>query len=283
MQRGTAALTFPVLLTDRQFFALAVVLYGASMVYSVFLWRRGFREDNRVNYFLLLAACVFHTVAMVRRGFSLERCPVNNIYEATTFVAWTIVAAYLVFGVWSRLRFLGAFASPVLFAMGVFALMPALDVRGPKPVFSGGFVSLHAALVLLSYGAFGLSSVAALMYLTQEHDLKFHKLRAILSLLPPIQRLELVIGRLLLTGFVLLTAGLSLSPFLLKQQHGVYFNSDPKIIWSLFVWGLYLVLLVTHWRFASGGRKFAWGALGGFAFVLLTFWGFNLLSNIHNP
>src|SRR4051812_36198485 len=99
---------------------LAVLFYGLSMMYSVFLWRKGFREDNRVNYFLLLTACAFHTSAMAKRGFSLQRCPVNNLYEATIFIAWTIVAAYLLLGSWSRLRFLGAFASPVLFTMGVF-------------------------------------------------------------------------------------------------------------------------------------------------------------------
>lgn len=98
------------------------------------------------------------------RGFRLDRCPVNNLYEAIAFVTWTIVATYLVIGMWRRLRFLGAFASPILCAIGVFALMPALDVRGTQPNFSNGWSSLHAALILLAYGAFGLSSVAALMY-----------------------------------------------------------------------------------------------------------------------
>ena len=49
------------------------------MVYSVFLWRKGFRQDNRVNYFLLLLGFIFHTTAMAKRGFSLKECPVNNL------------------------------------------------------------------------------------------------------------------------------------------------------------------------------------------------------------
>ena len=258
------------------------MLYGASMFYSVFLWRRGFREDNRVNYFLLLAALVLHTIAMVKRGFSLERCPVNNLYEATIFILWTIVASYLVMGVWSRLRFLGAFTSPVLFAVGVFALMPALDPPlGPKPNFGGGLTSLHAALVLLAYGAFGLGSVAAAMYLTQEHDLKFHKLRAILSLLPPIERMERVVGGLLVGGFVLLTAGLGIGSFTIKMPAGVPYFSDAKVLWSVLVWAIYLALVVWHWRYASGGRRFAWGVIASFVFVLLTFWGTNLMSELH--
>ncbi|MGV3774578.1 MAG: cytochrome C assembly family protein [Verrucomicrobiales bacterium] len=269
--------------SDRHYFALAVIGYGISALYSVFLYRRGFRQDNRVNYLVLAASFIPHSVAMIMRGFSLARCPVNNLYEAMTFIMWTIVGSYLIIGIWRRLRFLGAFASPFLLAMGIFALMPALDVHGPKPEFKNGMASLHASLILLSYGAFGLSFVASIMFLSQEHDLKFHKLRAVISLLPPIERLEKVINRLLVTGFLLLTAGLLMAPFLMFKAYGVYFRPDPKILWSVFVWALYGALLAMRWFFSHGGRKFAWGAIGGFSFVLLTFWGFNLLSSVHNP
>lgn len=268
--------------TDRQWFAGAVALYGASMLYSVFLWRKGFREDDRVNYFIMLGAAIFHTVAMAKRGFSLERCPVNNLYEATTFVAWTIAACYLVIGAWPRLRFVGAFASPVLFGIGVFSLMPALD-QSKSIELTSGWSSLHAALILLSYGAFGLSSVAALMYLSVERDLKFHKLRAIRSLLPPIHRLEKVMTHLSLGGFILLTAGLAVGAYYLQITTGSFYAADPKIIWSALVWLLYLTLLILNLRFDQIGRRFAVGAIGGFVFVLLTFWGVNLLSPIHNP
>lgn len=267
---------------DRHLFLLAVVLYGLSTVYSVFLWRRGFRSDNRINYLLLLGAFALHTLAMVQRGFSLQHCPVNNLYEATVFIAWTIVASYLILGALPRLRFLGAFASPVLLVMGVFALMPALDPpHGPTPDFGNAWGSLHATLIFLAFGAFGLGSAASLMYLTQEHDLKFHKLRAILSLLPPIQRLEKVTGGLVLTGFVLLTAGLALVPMLPEQKAGVNLKVDPIILWSSFVWLVYLALLVMRWR-GQGGRRFAWAAIGSFTFILLTFWGILLLSPSHN-
>jgi HemX protein len=267
--------------TDRHTFLLAVILYGLSTVYSIFLWRKGFRQDNRVNYFLLVLACVFHTTAMLKRGMSFQRCPVSNLFEATLFIEWTIAAAYLVLGAWSRLRFLGAFASPVLLFMGVFALMPALDRdHGPVPHFAHAWPSLHAALILLSFGAFGLGAVAALMYLTQEHDLKFHKLRAILSRLPPIQRLEKVTGGLVLAGFALLTGGLSLHPLLAPELAGVDLKNDAILPYSLFVWLVYLILLVMRWS-GRGGRRFAWGALGSFAFILLTFWGIMLLSPSH--
>ncbi|HXF09932.1 MAG TPA: cytochrome c biogenesis protein CcsA [Desulfuromonadaceae bacterium] len=267
---------------DRHFFLLAVVVYGVSTFYSVFLWRRGFRRDDHVNYFLLLAAFALHTAAMVKRGFSLHSCPVNNLYEATTFISWAIVATFLVVGIAHQLRFLGAFASPVLFAIGVFALMPSLDPpHGSQPDFSNGLVPLHASTILLAYGAFGLAAVSAVMFLTQQHDLKFHKLRAVLSLLPPIQRLELVTFRLVTAAFVLFTIGLALGPHLPKKA-GETFLSDPKTLWSIFMWLAYLALLIAHWRRALSNRVFAIGVIAAFAFLLLTFWGTNLLSNLHH-
>ncbi len=255
------------------------------MVHSVFLWRKGFRKDNHINYILLLLGFGFHTTAMLLRGFRLDHCPITNLYEATTFVMWTIVALYLVLGIWSRLRFLGAFASPVLFGIGVFALMPGLDLgKAARPEVPTTLTSIHAALMALAYGAFGLSSVAALMYLTQERNLKFHKLKAIFSLMPPIQRLDAAVGRLMLAGFALLTVGLAVGVFGLKHlTNPELYRGDPKILWSVVVWLIYLGLVLMRWRFAQGGRRFALGSIGTFAFVLLTFWGSNLLSPLHNP
>jgi ABC-type transport system involved in cytochrome c biogenesis permease subunit len=271
--------------TDRLSFLLAVVLYGISMIYSVFLWRKGFRKHNRVNYILIACGFAFHTAAMFLRGFRLNHCPVHNLYEATTFSLWTLVATYLVMALWPRLRFLGAFASPFLFGIGVFALMPGLDtVHGFDNSLPRAWTSLHASLMALSYGAFGLGAIASIMYLTQEHNLKFHKLQAIFSLLPPIQRLEFVSSRLVAAGFILLTLGLATGAFdLMHVQNPQNHRGDPKIVWSVLVWMIYCGLLLMRWKFAQGGRRFALGAIGTFAFVLLTFWGSNLLSPLHNP
>ena len=49
------------------------------------------------------------------------------------------------------------------------------------------------------------------------------------------------------------------------------------------VWLLYLGLIIMRWRFSQSGRRFALSAIGSFAFVLLTFWGTNVLSPLHNP
>jgi len=269
--------------TDRHSFLLAVVLYGVSTVYSIFLWRKGFRRDDRVNYLLLLGAFAFHTFAMAQRGFSLNRCPVNNLFEAMMFFTWVTNLSYLLLGLFRRFRFVGAFAAPGLFAIGVFALMPSLDPpHGPKPEFGAALGSLHAALIMLAYGAFGLATVAAVMFLTQQHNLKFNKLRAVFSLLPPIQRLDVVTNRVVFAGFILLTLGL-MAGGRLPRPEGVAYWQDTKVLWSAFLWLLYAGLLFSRMKFAFAGRRFAIGTVAVFVFMLLTFWGTNLLSTLHHP
>ena len=275
----------PVSWTDKTYFCCAVTLYGIAMVYSVFLWRKGFQRDDWVVYGMLAGGGVLHTVAMVKRGFNLEACPITNLYEATAFIMWTIVAGYLVVGVWQRFRFVGAFASPLLFLLGVFALFPDMDpeLAPGSHEFSGALSSLHKALLLLSFGGFGLSAVGAVMFLTQEKDLKLHKFRAILSKLPSLERLEVAMTRLVWIAFGLLTAGLVTSSAYLHQVKNVWFQPDPEMLWVIGVWIFYLVLLILQKRHAQSGRRFAWGTLGSFLFVMLTFWGVYLLSPLHQP
>ena len=57
---------------------------------------------------LVFLAFALHTVAMVKRGMSLNRCPLNNLFEALTFAGWALVLCCLVVGALPRLRFLAA-------------------------------------------------------------------------------------------------------------------------------------------------------------------------------
>ncbi len=268
--------------SDRLLYLLALAFYGAAAGYAVLVWRRGFTRDDWWCYGLLACGVVPNTGALLARGFSLQQCPVTNLFEAVMFISWAVAACHLVVGLWPRLRFLCALAAPLLFGLGVFGLQPGLDQPGPDLAVPHGMVSLHAALVLLAYGTFGLGAVAAVLYLVQERDLRFHKVRAVLSMLPSIQRLEKIVTQSLVAGVALLTAGLLLSFWLVRVSGGMPSRMDPKVIWSLVVWAAYLGLLVLRFRRGWGTRPLAWGALASFAFVMLTFWGTNMLSPTHH-
>ena len=61
---------------------------------------------------------------------------------------------------------------------------------------------------------------------------------------------------LLICGIFLFTAGLTISPFLVKEKYGVWFKNDPLLDYSVFIWLFYLGLLMSRWKFGRGGRRF---------------------------
>ena len=76
---------------------------------------------------------------------------------------------------------------------------------------------------------------------------------------------------------------LAVSAVWFKQTSGSYFQDDPKILWSILIWVMCLGLVLMRWKFSQGGRRFAWGTIGLFIFVALTFWGSSLMSPLHSP
>lgn len=269
----------------RTLYALGIAAYGLATVHGTFLWRRGLPRGEWVSYGLIAAGFAPHTAALVGRGFSLNQCPVTNLFEAVMFVTWVMVGAYLLGGRWDRLRFSGLLLAPVVTAAGIFALQPPLDRSGPGFEVEHAALSLHVTLVLLAYAAFGMASLAGGLYLIRDSA----EIGASggpgrwTTPLPSGERLERVLGRSLSAGLILLTAGLVMSFGLMRERYGVLARPDPKIAWSIFVWLVYLGLVVVQLQFRPSGRRVAWGAVVGFAFVVLTFWGTNLLSPIHHP
>lgn len=271
-------------MTDRTWYTLAVACYGLAAAHGLLLWRRGLERGAWWNYLALAAGFCAQTVALMGRGFSLKQCPVTNLFEALMFVTWALCGAYLVVGGLStRIRFVSVFLAPGLLATGFVALQPRLDEPGPNFDLEHTAVSLHVSLVLLAYAAFGLASLVGILYLIRERPGASQTAQALSRRLPDAARLESVLLRSLGVGLILLTAGLVMSFGLMRERYGVLVRPDPKIAWSILVWLVYLSLVVSRLRFRQAPHRLAWGALGGFVFVLLTFWGTNLLSPIHHP
>ena len=269
---------------DRTWYTLAVVCYGLATAQGVLLWRRGLRHGEWANYLLHAVGFAAHSAALMGRGFSLKQCPVTNLFEALMFLIWSLCGVYLVVGaVWSRVRFVSVFLAPGLLAAGFVALQPRLDEPGPNFDLEHTALSLHVSLVLLAYAAFGLASLAGILYLIRERPGGSETAKALSLRLPDAARLEQVLLRSLGTGVILLTAGLVMSFGLMRERYGVLVRPDPKIAWSFLVWLVYLGLMVSRLQFRQAAHRLAWGALGGFVFVVLTFWGTNLLSPIHHP
>ncbi|MDZ4817019.1 MAG: cytochrome c biogenesis protein CcsA [Verrucomicrobiota bacterium] len=266
---------------DKNYFLIATVLFAISVGLSFILFTGKKPETHRVNYVVMLLAFLFQTAFLVLRGEALGRCPLTNLFEAHVFITWTMAGIYLGMGTAYRLSLLGAFTAPFIVILGVFALVAPIDVTMPIRAAPGFWAELHAPLSVIAYGAFAMAAGTGAMFIAQEYQLKHHHLFSWFQLLPSINELEKIVFRLATGGFVVFSIGLA-SGLIAASQMGMGSRIfDIKTFWSLLVWALYAILITGHFMGWLRGKRQALLAIINFTFVILTFWGVYLLSEVH--
>src|SRR5258708_299548 len=143
-----------------------------------------------------------------------------------------------------------------------------------------GWLVAHIALIFAGYAALVLSFSASLIYLIQEHALKSKKSGGLLSRLPALQVTDEIGFRSLLLGFPFMTAGLAAGMVIAQAHFGRVDFLDPKILFSVLTWAVYLVLIYTRWNSGWRGRRAAYLATGVFAMAVIA-WAANYFSAIH--
>ncbi len=88
--------------------------------------------------------------------------------------------------------------------------------------------------------------------------------------------------QLILLGFLFLSVGIITGAVWANSAWGRYWGWDPKETWSLITWFVYATLL--HARLMRGwhGKRIAFLSMIGFAAVLFTYFGVNLLPGLHS-
>jgi cytochrome c-type biogenesis protein CcsB len=218
-----------------------------------------------------------HTLALVTRYLEAGHTPVTNLYESLSFFAWMLIAILLIVHVKYHIKVLGAFLSPIALILMLFALALPKEIIPLAPVLQSLWHPVHVFFAFLGNAMFALGFCCAVMYLLQEHQLKSKKIGAIARRLPSLMVLDDLNYQSLKFGFPLLTLGIITGAIWAEYAWGRYWGWDPKETWSLITWFLYAALL--HQRLTVGwrGRKAAIMAITGFAAVLFTFLGVNLL------
>jgi ABC-type uncharacterized transport system permease subunit len=249
-----------------------------SFGYTLFSLGAGKFRPAGANFPLIAAAFVFQTLYLYKRGLAIGACPLNTIFDAMIFLGWAVALMYLVIGPAYRLSLLGAFTAPLLLLLQIAALL-FRDADGASAVRSvppNVWVELHGALSVVAYGGFGLAAVSALMFLLQDHFLKYHRLTPLFFNLPPVEDLGRVTPRLVAFGFILLTV--SFAAGMLSRLPVEWLKIGVSIaIW--FAFGMSLALRKLR-RIST--RRFAWTTVVVFVLAVLTLPGIHYFS-VHAP
>ena len=214
---------------------------------------------------------VLAVAAFIYRWQNVQHVPLQSMYEVFLCLG---MLAYPLSAIYRRAFGMGGEAADVV--VGFVLLFAAGFVFGPEPehlppaLQSWLFVP-HVAAYMLAYVIMFKASPQAAALLLAEPDVPDDQ----------IAQYERATYRAVRLGFPLMTLGLILGALWANLAWGRYWGWDPKELWSLASWLVYLAYL--HFRYAYGARfprVNAVLALCGAAGVVLTLVWVNLGGRI---
>ena len=240
-----------------------VVIGGALGLHAV---RAGTRHPWTLLCMVLAFACQLGMLGI--RGELRGKCPLGDYGEILAFLAWSLVLFYLVVGPTYRISLLGLFTAPVVVVFQAIALVPGMMESEPVKVEKvDPWGEAHAAFSVLSYGAFALGAVAALMFLVLNKKLKNQQLSSSLFRnLPPVRSLLHSVVRLTMLGAGILTVGIA-TAFLMEQEK----LSVTHLVAAVVTWLAYLTLISVHLYRGITPRRLASSVIVLFVLSLLVF------------
>ncbi len=214
----------------------------------------------------------------------IGHAPLSNLYESLIFFSWTIVLLYLIIEWRIKSRNLGAFVMPFAFiAIAYASFSPNVTSRIQPliPALQSNWLITHVITCFFGYAAFAIACGLGLMYLIKGLG-RAEGSSAFFKLLPNRDILDELSYHSVVIGFIFLTLGIITGSVWAYSAWGSYWSWDPKETWSLITWLIYAAML--HSRLIRGwkGKRMAIMSIIGFASVLFTYFGVNLLPGLHS-
>ena len=256
------------------FFAWTIVL-----IYLIIERRIG----NRViGAFTTPIACLAMAYASLKPGISSTIQPLVPALKSNWLIAHVIAC------------FIGYAAFAIAFGVSAMYLIKrgrdddqANWLVFAKPITLFTFLALFSRVLLVDNWAAavtvalpGCLAFYALVLLADRLPADF-KAR-LLSLFPDAGVLDELNHQLIMFGFLFLSVGIITGAVWANSAWGRYWGWDPKETWSLITWVIYATLLHAKMMRGWRGRRIAYMSLVGFAAVLFTYFGVNLLPGLHS-
>jgi len=143
----------------------------------------------------------------------------------------------------------------------------------------------HMLVALASYSMLSIATLLALFMTVVESNLHHLKSGRVLRHLPPLLSLERMLFRVMLAGFLLLTAALISGSMFSHILTGHWFEINHKNVFSVISWLVFGGLLAGHFAFGWRGRVALRLTLVGAVTLLLAYLGskFVLEVLLHRP
>ena len=262
-------------------------IFGISALFYAIGWIFKSKTANLLGTVAMAAATAGNAAAFVLRWVETYQVgyghvPLASLYESLIFFSLTIGAIYLFVEYRYRFRVIGFFAALSAFLALAYASLPSVgsQIQPLMPALQSNWLIIHVMTYFFGYAALTLAFCVSLLFLLKSAgknpDAGFF------GHIPGFRTLDDLTYQLVMFGFLFITLGLITGAVWAEQAWGRYWGWDPKETWSLITWFVYATLL--HARLMRGweGKRLAYLSIVGFAAVLFTYFGVNLLPGLHS-
>ena len=242
------------------------LIYGTIAAY-LFAFAATIAGRARAGRWLFLGGFLVATASFVYRWLDVRHVPLQNLFEV--FLCLGMICYPISWFCRRLLRIGGQWADMLIGAIVLFPagfVFHAEPMRLP-PALQSWLFAPHVAVYMLAYIFMAKAAFQA------GEQLFNRRPRIEQTWIPP----EQATYELIRIGFPLLTLGLLLGSWWGKLAWGHYWGWDPKELWSLASWLVYIGYF--HWRYMYGKKlprlNSLW-ALTGMAAIIITLLWVNL-------
>lgn len=199
-----------------------------------------------------------------------------GIFNAASLVTALMVAMVLAGALRRPLESLLLFVLPVAALMQLINQLPGTGVA-TLTRFPGG-LEVHVITSVLAFSVFGVGVIQSLVLAWQDHRLRHRHPTGVVRALPPLREMEELLFRILGLGFILLTVALGSGVLYLEDLFAQHLAH--KTLFSVAAWLVFGTLLFGRWRYGWRGRTAIRWTLGGFAALLVAYFGTKLVLEL---
>lgn len=290
-------------------------MYCLSLISLLLAFGTGRKWLVAVGLVTLFAAIGLHVFGFASRCYIAERLAIQNQFESMTGLSLGATLVGTVVMLIRRQWLFGAAAAGVGFMVLVTATQTAIPgqvIEREAPILNTSvLLKYHVTTVLVSYGLISLGFMVSLFYLGSYYAAKlrgkpviaiggveaagaggdggaamFNDMSASAlgldddapkgpqRVLSDLDKAQMIILQL---AFWTLGTGILLGAWWADHSWGRWWAFDPKELWALITWMVYLIVI--HMRFTVKNRALwtAWLSVVGFFVMLWTYFGVNLL------
>jgi cytochrome c-type biogenesis protein CcsB len=270
--------------------SITTFVYALAAFLYVFSWVFKKNAFARIAFWVTVLGIVGNSAGIIVRwiesySLGIGHAPFSSRYESLIFFSWVIAVVFIAADRKYKLPIVGTFTLPLAFLVLAYASLPSKitnissQIQPLVPALQSNWLIAHVITCFIAYAAFAIAFGVSIMYLMKQGG-GIRKEKGWISLMPDTDGLDDLSYQLVMFGFLFLTVGIITGAVWANSAWGRYWGWDIKETWSLITWLIYAALL--HARNMRGwrGKRIAYLSIIGFAAVLTTYLGLELLSKL---